>query len=376
MEKSKFAIKNTLGMFDLIKGFMMILMIMAHTYGLFDVMNGYESLDDFVAAQSPIVLIILVLFLMVGEASMPILFIASGYGFRKTTFKKCVDKQAKMLLYPYAVTGCVAVVFHFVYYYLRYRSGLRTAVVQTIRLLAGFVLGMPNETTILGQRIGICGPVWFLLALFIGNVIFNELLQRFEGKVLLLVSALISCVGWLLSLGQTIPWALSQSLVAVLYICFGHMIKKNKIYTSSEKPALRIAVMALILAAHFIMRCFGEYNMAVNVYSFGPVSIIVCGLSGCLTIYLFLFLNRFKGGVSEFIRKIGRLSLYVLCIHTIEIMGMGVYAQYDFVNSFSGNHHLASWIVFGVRLVLVIGGTFVFVWAKDFVTNVFKKEEI
>ena len=307
---------------------------------------------------------------------MPILFIASGYGFRKTTFKKCVDKQAKMLLYPYAVTGCVAVVFHFVYYYLRYRSGLRTAVVQTIRLLAGFVLGMPNETTILGQRIGICGPVWFLLALFIGNVIFNELLQRFEGKVLLLVSALISCVGWLLSLGQTIPWALSQSLVAVLYICFGHMIKKNKIYTSSEKPALRIAVMALILAAHFIMRCFGEYNMAVNVYSFGPVSIIVCGLSGCLTIYLFLFLNRFKGGVSEFIRKIGRLSLYVLCIHTIEIMGMGVYAQYDFVNSFSGNHHLASWIVFGVRLVLVIGGTFVFVWAKDFVTNVFKKEEI
>ena len=376
MEKSKFAIKNTLGMFDLIKGFMMILMIMAHTYGLFDVMNGYESLDDFVAAQNPIVLIILVLFLMVGEASMPILFIASGYGFRKTTFKKCVDKQAKMLLYPYAVTGCVAVVFHFVYYYLRYRSGLRTAVVQTIRLLAGFVLGMPNETTILGQRIGICGPVWFLLALFIGNVIFNELLQRFEGKVLLLVSALISCVGWLLSLGQTIPWALSQSLVAVLYICFGHMIKKNKIYTSSEKPALRIAVMALILAAHFIMRCFGEYNMAVNVYSFGPVSIIVCGLSGCLTIYLFLFLNRFKGGVSEFIRKIGRLSLYVLCIHTIEIMGMGVYAQYDFVNSFSGNHHLASWIVFGVRLVLVIGGTFVFVWAKDFVTNVFKKEEI
>ena len=63
-------------------------------------------------------------------------------------------------------------------------------------------------------------------------------------------------------------------------------------------------------------------------------------------------------------------------IHTIEIMGMGVYAQYDFVNSFSGNHHLASWIVFGVRLVLVIGGTFVFVWAKDLVTNVFKKEEI
>lgn len=375
MEKERYRIKNTLGMFDLLKGCMMILMILAHTYGLFDIMNGYESYGEFIAAQNPIVLVLLLLFMLVGEASMPILFIASGYGFRKTTFKKCVEKQAKMLLYPYAVTGCVAVVVHFVYYYLRYRSGLRTAVVQTIRLLAGFMLGLPNEATILGQKIGICGPVWFLLALFIGNVIFNELLQRFEGKALLLVSVLISCVGWALSLLNISPWAISQSLVAVLYICFGHMIKKNKIYTSNEKPVLRIVTMVLILAAHLIMRCFGEYNMAVSIYTFGPISIIICGLSACLTTYLFLFLNRFKGGISEFIRKIGRLSLYVLCVHTVEIMGMGVYAQYDFVNNFAGNHYVASWTVFGVRTVLVIGGTFLFVWAKDLVTNTLKKKE-
>ena len=375
MEKSKFKIKNTLGMFDLLKGWMMILMVLAHTYGLFDVTNGYESIDAFIAAQNPIVILSLLIFMLLGEASMPTLFIASGYGFRKTTFKKNLEKQAKMLLYPYAVTACVTVAFHFVYYFLRYRAGGRETTVQTLKLLAGYVLGLPNQTTIFGIQLGVCGPVWFLLALFIGNVIFNELLQRFEGKTLLLVSTLVSCVGWLLSLGKTMPWALSQSLVAVLYICFGYLIKKNKIYTSVEKPVLRVVVMILILMAHLVMRFFGEYNMALNAYTFGPVSIIVCGLSACLAIYLFLFLNRFKGGISEFIRKIGRLSLYVLCVHTVEIMGMGVYAQYDFVNNFSGNHYVASWIVFGVRLVLVIGGTFAFVRVKDLVTNAIKKKE-
>lgn len=374
MDNSRFKIKNTLGMFDLLKGWMMLLMILAHTYGLFDIMNEYESFDDFIAAQNPIILVLLLLFVVIAEASMPILFVASGYGFRKTTFKKCVEKQAKMLLYPYAVTACVTVVFHFVYYYMRYRSGLRPAVVQTIRLLAGFVLGLSAETTFLGQKTGVCGPVWFLLALFIGNVIFNELLQRFEGKKLLLASVLVSVVGWLLSLGRVMPWALSQSLVAVLYICFGYMIKKNKIYTSNEKPVLRIVVMVLILVIHIIMRCFGEYNMAVNIYTFGPLSIIVCGLSACLTAYLFLFLNGFRGRISEFIRKIGRLSLYVLCVHTVEIMGMGVYAQYDFVNNYPGNHYVASWTVFAVRLVLVIGGTFAFVWVKDLVSGFIKKK--
>jgi hypothetical protein len=372
MEKNKYVIKNTLGMFDLLKGWMMILMVMAHTYGLFNVVEEYGGFEEFLAAQNPIVLFIILVFVLFGEAAMPALFIASGYGFRKTTFKKCVQKQYKMLIIPYLITMCATTAFHFVYYFLRYRPGGRATTVQTLKLLAGFILGMSNEETYFGVHIGVCGPVWFLLALFIGNVIFNELVNRFEGKMLLIVSVLVSLVGWLLSLGKYLPWTISQSLVAVLYICLGYMAKKNKIFTTVKNPVLRVVAIVVIAAAATVLRVFGEFNMALNAYYFGPATIIVTGLSACLFIYLFLYLNRFKGKVTELVRKIGRLSLYVLCVHTVEIMGMGVYAQYDFVNNFNGNKLTASWIVFGVRLVLVFGGTFLFVWIKDMIAR--KKE--
>ena len=369
MERKKYVVKNTLGMFDLLKGVLMVLMVLAHTYGLFDFIGDYGGFENVLASVNPIILFILLVMMIFAEASMPALFVASGYGFRKTTFKKCVQKQFKMLIIPYLVTMCAANAFHFIYFFLRYRPGFRATTVQTLKLFVGFVLGMCNEETYFGHQIGVCGPVWFLLALFISNIIFNELLNRFEGKKLLIASVIVSLVGWLLSLGKTLPWTISQSLVAVLYICFGHMAKKYKIFTSDKKPVVKIVAIVLISAVTLFMGVFGEYNMALNSYYFGPASIIVIGLAACVFLYLFLFLNIFRGPISEFLRKIGRMSLYVLCIHTVEIMGMGVYAQYDFVNNFKGNHYLACWIVFGVRLVLVIGGTFLFAWIKGKIDN-------
>ncbi|MCR5557039.1 MAG: acyltransferase [Butyrivibrio sp.] len=373
MERSKYAIKNTLGMFDLLKGVMMILMIMAHTYGLFDVLYTYINTEDSATAQNPVVLFLILLFMAFGEASMPVLFVISGYGFRKTTFKKTVDKQFKTLIIPYLITMCVTCVMHFVIYFLLFRPGGRETTVQTLKLFLSFLFGFSTETNYFGIHLGVCGPVWFLLALFIGNVIFNELLNRFEGIKLLIAASAVSLIGWLLSLGSPIPWAISQGLVAVLFLCLGYMAKKYKIFTSGKNPALRAIVVLTIVVSSFIMKAFaGEFNMALNAYSWGPVSIVVGGLFSCVSVYLFLYLNRFKGKISEFIRKIGRLSLYVLCIHAIEMMSMGVYVQYDLINNWQGNRRVACWLVFAARFAIVMVGTFGFVQVKDFIAK--KKE--
>ena len=372
MEKSKYAIKNTLGMFDLLKGVMMILMIMAHTYGLFDVLYGYESYEAFIAAQNPVVLFLLLLLMAFGEASMPVLFVISGYGFRKTTFKKSVEKQFKMLVIPYLVTMCVTVVLHFIIYYMLYTPGGRETTIQTLKLFASFLFGFSTETHYFGISLGVCGPVWFLLALFIGNVIFNELLNRFEGIKLLIASAVVSLIGWLIILGSPLPWAISQGFVAVLFICLGHMAKKYKIFTSGKNPALRAVVVIAIIAIGMARRLYGEFNMALNAYTFGFVSIVISGLFSCVTVYLFLYLNGLNGKISGFIRKLGRLSLYVLCVHAIEMMSMGVYVQYDFINNWQGVRQVACWLVFAVRFAIVVVGTFGFVWIKDIIAK--KKE--
>ena len=84
-KQNKFAVKNTLGMFDLLKGFIMIIMIIGHTEGYFD---NIDFLPKYIFGA------ILGIF---GEAAMPMLMVVVGYSFRKTTFKKCLLKQYKTL---------------------------------------------------------------------------------------------------------------------------------------------------------------------------------------------------------------------------------------------------------------------------------------
>ena len=111
--------------------------------------------------------------------------------------------------------------------------------------------------------------------------------------------------------------------------------------------------------------------MAINQYACGPLSIVVSGMMGLMIIYIFLQLNRFNGVFVNFIRKIGRYSLYVLCIHTVEIMAIGRYLQYDFVNKWEGSVFIRSIIVFGCRATVVIILTFGYMKIKDYCMNRF-----
>ena len=81
LKSDKRKIKNTLGMFDQAKGVVMLFVMLAHTYGLYDYANAH-------AAEFGRFTAIALRFLMVfGEALMPVFFIINGYGYRKTTLK-------------------------------------------------------------------------------------------------------------------------------------------------------------------------------------------------------------------------------------------------------------------------------------------------
>ena len=358
MNKStqQYTIKNTLGMFDFIKGLIMIIVMVSHTYGL------YESIDY----NNKPLLVIFAFLELFGEVAMPVLFILSGYGFRKTTFSKSVKKQCKTLLFPYVITMFIACIAHLIAVFLLY-GGARYSITQTARVAAGAVLGLIDDTTYFGIELKKCGPAWFLLALALGNIIFNQLLQHFKGKKLLVISALIACIGWALTRGPIIPWAIPQAMIATFYLCIGYMAKKSKLFMQEMPKVKRNAIMiALFILTIAVINMGGGFNMALNMYAFGPVSIIVMGGFSLVVIYLFLNLNRFKNKFVDFNRRIGRQSLYVLCAHTIEIVAAGFYIQYDFAMSWTGNLMARSLIIIVVRIVVVLVATFVFVRLKKY----------
>ncbi len=354
--KSEYKIKNTLGMFDLIKGMAMILIMLFHTAGILDTPAGSTTSEELIEELGIPLASLRVIFIIAAEVMMPLLFIINGYGYRKTNLEKYIKKQARTLLVPFGITAIVTTVLNLVVIYLTHLGWLRYSIVETLKLFAGFVLGLPAPVTIAGGEIPSCGPVWFLMALFVGDVIFDWILLHFDNDRVLLVSFIVSCVGWLIGLLGISPFCISQGCVAVLYICMGYLAKKKSLFVSSFSVK-KIAVMVVTFILAFIITCIKDFSMWASQYFWGPVSIVVFGVLSLLIINMFLYLNRCDGIISNGVRRVGRVSLYVLCVHTAEKLTFGGVAQYKFLDIWTGSIFVRSMILFGARLVVVLLGT-------------------
>lgn len=372
MSEKKFKVKNTAGMFDLIKGVTMLVVIYVHTYSLFPLTfvfkNTYQA--DFESSMDLLLVphILITIYSMFVCALMPLFFSVSGYGIRKMSFKKSVCKQAKTLLYPYIVTTIITTILHLCTHYTLYRY-LPDSVKETCRIAGGFLLGLSKTSEYNGVKIFSCGPIWYILALFWGLIIFNLLLNYLEEKYLPYASLAIAFVGWLLSLGNTVPWCISQGLVAVFYICLGYFAKKKKWFTEGVSKRATIILLLLTVFPDMVIRFVGVIDgMADNVYPFSILTILINGFVGLFTIALFLQLNRFSGIITSFLRKIGRYSIYVLCVHTIEMMG---FPYYYFANKWTGNVAVGSTLLYVIRAGIDIAICFGFVAIKDKIINIY-----
>lgn len=366
MGRKTYTIKNTAGMFDLIKGITMLMVIYVHTYGLFPssfiYQNTYQANLDVMMGMQWLPHLWVTLYSVFAHSLMPAFFVVSGYGIRKMDFSKCVKKQAKALLIPYAIISVLTSLLHLFSHYTLYRY-FPGSFKETLRIAGGFLLGLSKTSIYFDVKIFSCGPIWFILALFWGLIIFNTLITYVPEKYLPYASLLVAFVGWLMSLGNTVPWCISQGLVAAFYICLGYLAKKKKWFTAGISTKAKVALTVLIIIPSVIIRFIGTKDgMADNVYPFGIGTIILNGFMGLLCIYVFLLLNRFTGKISSFLRKIGRLSLYMVCIHTIEMMG---FPFYYFANNWTGNVSVGCALLYIIRATVDVIICFAYVAIKE-----------
>jgi fucose 4-O-acetylase-like acetyltransferase len=377
MKAEKYTIKNTAGMFNLVKGLAMFIVIFGHTYTLFpDFFINHAITDSGRALFSNFSLgeaIILMLYIIAYCISMPSLLIIGGYGSRKTTFKKNLSKQFKSLMVPYIITMFITSALHLCSHYFLYRY-FPGSVKETLKIFAGSLLGLSKTTYFGDVEIFSNGPNWFLMTLFVSMIIFNTLVSYFDKTKLLIAVLLVSTAGWLLSLVNTVPFCLSQGLISVAYIYMGYYAKKNKLFTEGINTRKKAVCFILIVVSFMIIKILGYVDkMAGSVYPLSMFSILLDGLFALCIIYLFLFLNRFNGFITSFIRNVGQYSIYVLCIHTIEMLG---FPLYHFAEKWKGGPVSGTMLFCLIRAAVDISICFLFVKVKDFVlVKVSKKEE-
>ncbi len=313
MQGTKPRTVNSIGMFDLLKGTGMITIVLAHTAELYPLqLSDGLSLTAFFP-------------FIYREALMAAFYIASGYGFRKRSVSKCVKQQCKSLLKPYLYTALFTSVLHLIVHYSCFHY-LPGSLFETYKVAGGFVLGLPHTASYFGQEFFSTGPMWYLLALLVGWVLLDAILNIFPEKYTHWAVLGVMLLGWATTLVWELPFCLAQGAVVVPYLYIGYLAKQNRWL---DKPLSRRAKWVLlggtVLTAVGAMLARSTDCISMGEWTMGPLSILLDGMTGFLFIKLFVKLNRFTGPVVQFLEGIGRQSLNIFCIHTVELIAIPWY---------------------------------------------------
>lgn len=217
MEGTKPRTASSLGMFDLLKGVGMLLIVFAHTSELYPVGD--------ISTITPVTFFLFAY----RESLMAAFYIASGYGFRKRSIGKCISQQFKTLFKPYAYTGLATTIAHFVIHYKTF-GNWNNAVYETYKVLGGFVLGLPYTATYFGQEFFSCGPMWYLLALMIGWILLDIILNIFPESYIKWAVLGTMLLGWGISLVWEAPFCIAQGMVTVPYLYIGFLARKKRLF--------------------------------------------------------------------------------------------------------------------------------------------------
>ena len=335
MEGTKPRTVSSIGMFDMLKGAGMLTIVFAHTAELYS-LQSVSGLS--LTAFFPFIY---------RESLMAAFFIASGYGFRKRSVGKCIHQQLKTLLKPYLYTALFTCALHFLIHYKTF-GYLPGTIGESIKVTGGFLLGLPHTATYFGQGFFSCGPMWYLLALMVGWILLDAVLNIFPETYVPWAVAGCALLGWGTSLVWELPFCLVQGAVVVPYLYIGFLAKKHRLLDKPLPPKLQaglIAAAVLIAVSALLTRTTDCISMAE--WSLGPVSILLDGAAGLLFIRLFLRWSRGHGPVVRFLEAVGRRSLNIFCVHTIELTAIPWYLM---VAKFAGHPLLGMWVQYAVSM--------------------------
>ena len=314
MEGTRPSTVNSIGMFDMLKGVGMITIVLAHTAELYPMqISGGLSLTAFFP-------------FIYREALMAAFFIASGYGFRKRSIGKCIQQQLRALLKPYCITAVCTSLLHLLCHYMAFHY-FPSSVTETLKVAGGFLLGLPHTTTYAGQQFFSTGPMWYLLSLLIGWVLLDAILNIFPEKYTHWAVLGIMLLGWGTTLVWELPFSLSQGAVIVPYLYIGYLAKKNRWL---DKPLPRRTLYILLggtaLTAVGALLAQSTDCISMGEWTLGPLSILLDAVTGLgiLSIVIW-FQRRVENVVTHAIQAIGRRSLFIFCVHTVELTAIPWY---------------------------------------------------
>lgn len=334
------------GMFDFIKGIAMIDIIAGHAVSVIHVA------DPALLYSNWLFILLMPLLNILGDSTIPLLFIIMGYGFRPMEEKRCLKKQTKQLLVPYLWTGLfVACVLPFCRFY--YHRSLFDCILETARVAISHMLGLSQAASYFGHRFYFVGAAWFLVAAFVSWLLLNFLANHFQGKKLLFAVCICMLTGCCIGTKLVLPFSMEQSLVCVFYLYLGWQFQQR----GSFSKKLSWWQWGLIVLFALVNLLFGKVSLSFGLWKLGLLDLLSVACQAFLIIWVALHINFYNFRIMAPIRTIGRYSMWIMCCHTVETQGLASF-WYRFGEDWNASLTLELLTTILIKGLLIFTGCF------------------
>lgn len=292
---------------------------------------------------------------------MPLFFLVSGATFNPSKFKtlkECVIAKIKNLIIPYLSINIFSMIFWYIYY--NYFTINEFSMINAIKAI------LYGHTEVIKP---INGPTWFLLTLFLSEILFYVLNRGVNGdkKSLINCSVLLILIGYAESITSSkvyLPWhigtvPIAAGLVIIGYILFDY-IKKNE--NKLKKIKIAIPIVSVLIGGYIAVFVNKNVSMHGNQYrslilTFSSIFFTMSGIT--------LLLMKIKK--LKLLSFIGRNTLIILSIHMPIIILIRYYMPEFKVNSWK------STIIATIVFICLLPITYLIEKFMPFLVGNFKK---
>ena len=314
--------KNSIGMFDIHKGIVMILIVCIHSIYIAEKCTPGFQYPLFVRGM-----------MKTSSCGLALLFLISGYSFRPSPWKKSFFQQARNLLKPYAYSGAAAVCLLCIKNIVSGHPVFSTDILSTA---AGFLLAASSNMTVGGIQISSIQVLWYLIAMF-NSWLLLELFMKLGGGGKTAAAVLLCCAAGM-AFGWTdirFPFCIPQSMCCTAFLYCGWLLKKHKLLFKDYS----VKIYGVCLAVYCVGTLVGDAKFYENIWKLWILELAIVLAGSFLAIEAGFFLFDCSSVFWSPFLTIGRYSLWVMCLHAIDMLVFqwewvfrlplpGIYAKY------------------------------------------------
>lgn len=241
---------------------------------------------------------------------LPLFFFISGYLFNikkyNNSIKELLNSKFKSLLVPYSIFSFVNYLF-----WITFRKFANHGSSNILKPLVGIFVGIRGTEWTLSN-----GTLWFVLALFVAEIILYYVVEKMKTNKLIFISLIIfSIIGYLYNkfVGIRLLWSIDVSLTAVVFLGMGYLSKTLDIINK-----INMKYMSLFFVLNLVSGLANEeVNMFAGIYG-NYFLFYIASISGIF--YTILLIKKLP--IIKLFNYVGNNSFVFLALHQYMIFSV------------------------------------------------------